>query len=81
MTKEEFESWVKANPEQKEQAEGFFTVVRRGADKKLKLVPYSVEYKADLDKAAALLREAAALTDNASPETVSHHARCRLRLQ
>ncbi|HEU4415698.1 MAG TPA: hypothetical protein VFT65_13005 [Candidatus Angelobacter sp.] len=66
MTKEEFESWVKANPEQKEQAEGFFTVVRRGADKKLKLVPYSVEYKADLDKAAALLREAAAMTDNAS---------------
>src|SRR6476469_9337797 len=26
MTREEFESWVKANPDQKEQAEGFFTV-------------------------------------------------------
>jgi len=66
MTKEEFESWVKAHPDQKEQAEGFFTVVRRDANKQLKLVPYSVEYKADLSHAARLLKEAAALTDNAS---------------
>jgi hypothetical protein len=72
MTKEEFESWAKAlYPESKTAAEGFFTVVRREAGKKLggkqlKMVPYSVEYKADLTKAAALLREAASLTDNAS---------------
>jgi hypothetical protein len=66
MTKEEFESWVKAHPDQKEQAEGFFTVVRRDANKQTKLVPYSVEYKADLAHAARLLKEAAALTDNAS---------------
>jgi hypothetical protein len=67
MTKEEFEAWVKTLPtDQKNQALGFFTVVRRGADKKLKLVPYNVEYKTDLTKASALLREAAALTDNAS---------------
>jgi Peptidase family M49 len=66
MTKEEFESWVKAHPDQKEQAEGFFTVVRRDANKQTKLVPYSVEYKADLAHAAKLLKEAAALTDNAS---------------
>jgi hypothetical protein len=67
MSKEEFESWAKAlYPESKQQAEGFFTVVRRGADKKLKMVPYSEEYKADLAKAAALLKQAAALTDNAS---------------
>jgi hypothetical protein len=66
MTKEEFESWVKAHPDQKEQAEGFFTVVRRDANKQLKLVPYHVEYKSDLAQAARLLREAAALTDNAS---------------
>ncbi len=66
MTKEEFESWVKAHPDQKEQAEGFFTVVRRDANKQTKLVPYSVEYKADLARAAKLLKEAAALTDNAS---------------
>jgi hypothetical protein len=66
MTKEEFESWVKAHPDQKEQAEGFFTVVRRDHHTQLKLVPYSVEYKADLSHAARLLKEAAALTDNAS---------------
>src|SRR5438270_3174007 len=72
MTKEEFEAWAKTlYPESKEQAEGFFTVIRRGADKKLgaknlKMVPYSDEYKSDLAKAAALLKQAAALTDNAS---------------
>jgi len=66
MTKEEFESWVKAHPDQKEQAEAFFTVVHRDANKNLKLVPYSVEYKADLERAGKLLREAAVLTDNAS---------------
>jgi hypothetical protein len=67
MTKEEFESWAKAlYPESKEAAEGFFTVIRRGPDKKLKMVPYSEEYKPDLQKAAKLLKEAAALTDNAT---------------
>jgi Peptidase family M49 len=65
MTKEEFENWVKTlSPEEKTQAEGFFTVVRRDANKKLKLVPYSQEYKADLDQAGRLLREAASLTGN-----------------
>jgi hypothetical protein len=67
MTKEEFEGWVKTlSPAEKEQAEGFFTVVRRDASKKLKLVPYSQEYKTDLDQAGKLLREAAALTGNAT---------------
>ena len=67
MTKEEFEGWVKMlSPAEKEQAEGFFTVVRRDAAKKLKLVPYSQEYKADLEQAGKLLREAAALTGNAT---------------
>jgi hypothetical protein len=67
MTREEFESWVKTlPPEQKEQAIGFFTVIRRNAAKKLTIVPYSQEYKADLDRAGQLLKEAAALTDNAS---------------
>jgi len=67
MTKEEFEEWLKTlSPAEKEQAVGFFTVVRRRADKKLKLAPYSEEYKTDLDRAGKLLREAAALTDNAT---------------
>jgi hypothetical protein len=67
MTKEEFEAWAKTlYPESKEQAEGFFTVIRRDANKKLKMVPYSEAYKSDLAKAVALLKQAAALTDNAS---------------
>ena len=67
MTKDEFETWVKTlSPEQKEQAEGFFTVIRRGADGKLKTIPYSDEYKSDLASAGKLLREAAALTANGS---------------
>jgi hypothetical protein len=70
MTKEEFEAWAKTlYPESKEQAEGFFTVLRRGPGKKLKMFPYSEEYKTDLAKAAALLKQAAALTDNASLKT------------
>jgi hypothetical protein len=67
MTKAEFESWVKTLPkDQQEQATGFFTVIRRDATGKLTIVPYSVEYKDELTRGAALLREAAALTDNAS---------------
>src|SRR5215813_5839341 len=67
MTKEEFETWVKTLlPSEKAQAEGFFWVIRRDADKDLTIVPYSDEYEPDLSRAADLLREAAALTDNAS---------------
>jgi hypothetical protein len=67
MTKEEFEAWVKTLPEdQQKSATGFFTVIRRDPDKKLSLVPFNEAYKADLQKAAKLLSEAAALTDNAT---------------
>ena len=67
MKREEFESWVKTlSAADRQQAEGFFTLIRRGADQHLTLVPYSKAYAADLTKAAGLLREAAALTDNAS---------------
>jgi hypothetical protein len=67
MKREEFEAWVKAlPPAAKQKAEGFFTVIRRDASRKLTAVPYSQAYAADLAKTAALLREAAALTDNPS---------------
>jgi hypothetical protein len=67
MKREEFETWAKSLPAaERAQAEGFFTVIRRGANGKLTAVPYSKAYAADLEKAAGLLREAAALTDNAS---------------
>jgi hypothetical protein len=67
MTKAEFEAWVKnLYPEAREYAEGFFSVIRRDPARKLTKVPYSDEYKMDLGRAARLLREAAALTDNAT---------------
>jgi hypothetical protein len=67
MTREEFEAWDKSlSPAAREQAESFFTVIRRNANRQLVPVPYSKEYAADLKKAADLLREASALTDNAS---------------
>ncbi|HZH30098.1 MAG TPA: hypothetical protein VEY11_05000 [Pyrinomonadaceae bacterium] len=67
MTKEEFNAWVATlSPEEKARATGFFHLIRRGADGKLKTVPYSVEYRRFLHPAARLLREAAALTTNDS---------------
>ena len=67
VTREEFEAWVKTlGPAERQQAEGFFTLVRRGQNHQLTLVPYSKAYAADLAKAAGLLREAAALTTNES---------------
>ncbi len=47
MSKDEFETWAAKLPAaQQEQARGFFTVIRRGADKKLMVVPYSKAYAA-----------------------------------
>ena len=67
MTKEQFESWVAKLPEeQKRQAKGFFTVIADDGKGGLKIVPFGEAYRADLQRAAALLKEAAALTDNAT---------------
>jgi hypothetical protein len=65
MTKEEFERWEAALPKKEQEvATGFYSVIERDASKKLIIKPYSQAYKEDLTKAAGLLREAAALTDN-----------------
>jgi hypothetical protein len=67
MTKAEFETWAKTLSEaDRKQAESFFTVIRRGGDGKLKAVAYANEYERELAALAKLLREAAALTTNAS---------------
>ncbi len=67
MTKEEFETWLNGlSPKDQEQAKGFFTTIRRDENRRLKIVPYNIEYVTDLQDAAALLREAAALTENAT---------------
>ncbi len=65
MTKEEFENWLKNHPEDKEQFESNFTIIRRDGEK-LRAIPYSEAYKDLLKSAAKLLREAADLTENAS---------------
>lgn len=65
MTREEFEAWAKSlTEEQRQQATGFFYVIKRDAGGKLAPVAYSQEYREFLEPAAKLLREAAELTDN-----------------
>ena len=65
MTKQEFEKWIAGHPEDKEKFQDLFTVIRRQGDK-LVAVPYSQEYKQFLEPTTQKLREAAALTQNAS---------------
>ncbi|MYM30480.1 hypothetical protein GTP58_19285 [Duganella sp. CY15W] len=66
-TKAELETWMNALPAvDKEQAQWFFTVIRKNKDGLFTTVKYAEEYKPELEKAAALLKQAAADTDNAS---------------
>jgi hypothetical protein len=66
-SKEALEAWMKGLSEtERNEAQWFFTTIRTGADGKFKAVKYSDEYKADLEKLAKLLREAAGYTDNPS---------------
>ena len=65
LTKEEFEKWIAAHPGDRESFTSERTVIRRQGEK-LTAVPYPQEYREWLEPAAKLLREAAALTDNAS---------------
>ncbi len=67
MSREEFDHWVGALPASlAADAKSFFTVIRRGNDRQLTIVPYYDAYKPDLRRAAELLREAAQSTGNAS---------------
>jgi hypothetical protein len=66
-TKQELETWMNSLPaKDKEQAQWFYTVIRKGPDGKFKTVKYSDEYKSELEKLARLLKEAAGSTGNAS---------------
>jgi hypothetical protein len=67
MTRQEFETWAKTlSTKDRQQAESFFTVIRRDAGGHWTSVPYSQEYKTDLEKSARLLELAARLTGNAT---------------
>jgi len=65
MTKEEFENWIKNNPDERKQFENEFTMIRRKG-KKLIAVPYSKYFKNKLHQVSDLLREAAGITTNSS---------------
>jgi hypothetical protein len=66
-SKAALESWVNGlPPQEKEQAQWFFTTIRADKDGKFKIVKYSDEYRPELEKLSRLLKEAAAATDNAS---------------
>jgi hypothetical protein len=65
MTRDEFERYVAAHPEKKDELQGLFTVVRRDGTA-FAGIPYSAFYRDFLQPAAARLREAATLTTNES---------------
>jgi hypothetical protein len=75
MTREEVQRWLDGLPEgARNQAAGFFTVIRRHNNGSLVAVPYSHEYQPELGMAARFLREAARLTTQA---TLSRFLRTR----
>ena len=66
-TKEQLESWMKSLPEkERNDAQWFFTVIRKDDKGDFKTVPYAEEYKPELEKLSALLKDAARLTTNES---------------
>lgn len=65
MTKEEFESWIKQNPQDEKSFTSEFTVIRR-QNGKLVAIPYSEYYKEPLTKISNLLKETAEYADNPS---------------
>ncbi|HZR24773.1 MAG TPA: hypothetical protein VFA59_14360 [Vicinamibacterales bacterium] len=65
-TKADVERWLQSLREgDRARATGFFTVIRRNGNT-FTAVPYNVEYQNELARAAALLKEAAALTSDAT---------------
>ena len=69
MTRSEFETWIETEPQDREAFTSGYTVIRRTEDGGLKAVPYHVEYKAFLEPAAKLMREAADLSENKNLKT------------
>ena len=63
LTREEFDRYLAAHPDQKEALYDPFTVVRR-KENRLEAIPYHVEYKQWVDPAAKALREAATFSDD-----------------
>lgn len=63
-TRQDIERWIQSLPEgERATATGFFSAIRRQQSGGFAAIPYSVEYQNELSRAAALLREAAALSN------------------
>ncbi|MBI4539129.1 MAG: peptidase [Gemmatimonadetes bacterium] len=60
LTRDEFEAWITAHPDERQALTGYFTVIRRDGER-LIAVPYSEAYREPITRAAALLRQAASL--------------------
>lgn len=65
LTKEEFDNWIAAHPIDKSSFQNLTTIIDRHGQT-LKAIPYSAYYARYLVPAAVKLREAAAITTNAS---------------
>ncbi|WP_299496740.1 hypothetical protein [uncultured Shewanella sp.] len=65
MTRDEFNQWIASHPEDETAFKSGYTVIVRDADK-LKAIPYSQYYAKELQAAAKLMQEAAALTQDKS---------------
>ncbi|GGI90637.1 dipeptidyl-peptidase 3 family protein [Shewanella gelidii] len=68
LTREEFNQWIADHPQDKEAFESGYTVIRRQQNK-LIAIPYSQYYAKEMQQSAALMREAAALTQDPSLKT------------
>lgn len=65
LTPVDFDAWLKTHPDDRPSFTSPYTLIRRRGEG-LVAVPYSEAYHDDLDKAADLLRQAAAVSQNAS---------------
>ncbi|MBM4386275.1 MAG: peptidase, partial [Deltaproteobacteria bacterium] len=65
LSKEEFEKYIPAHPDEKDALESPFTVIKRDGDR-LKPVYYHDEYKRETGVIVSLLREAAGFAENRS---------------
>jgi len=66
-TKEEVAAFLDSLPPgAREEAAGFYSVLRRAPDGTISVVPYALEYQGPLARAAALLEDAASLTADPS---------------
>jgi hypothetical protein len=68
LTRDDFEAWIEAHPEDREAMTSLFTIVRRYGPngEELRAVPYSTAYAVQIDIAREALIAAAEVTDNES---------------